>query len=166
MLTTFQAAAESIGATVKRFSSVEDAVIYAKKLGGDAPVGVAALSPQLRKAFGPGYFALPEEAPASRLCVSQAQAGIAATGSMLIDLSDPKERAAAGLSLVHAVFLDAAAIVADLYALQDRLAAAIAARPTSYLSITTGPSRTADIERVLTIGVHGPKELHILIMEQ
>jgi L-lactate dehydrogenase complex protein LldG len=27
----------------------------------------------------------------------------------------------------------------------------------------TGPSRTADIEMTLTIGVHGPKEIHVFV---
>ena len=34
----------------------------------------------------------------------------------------------------------------------------------NYVAYVTGPSRTADIERVLTIGVHGPKELFILLV--
>ncbi len=36
--------------------------------------------------------------------------------------------------------------------------------PRNYVAYITGPSRTADIERVLTIGVHGPKELYILMV--
>jgi L-lactate dehydrogenase complex protein LldG len=34
-----------------------------------------------------------------------------------------------------------------------------------YVSFISGASRTADIERVLTIGVHGPQELHLLILD-
>jgi L-lactate dehydrogenase complex protein LldG len=37
---------------------------------------------------------------------------------------------------------------------------------TSYLSFITGPSRTADIERVLTIGAHGPERLIILLVDE
>jgi L-lactate dehydrogenase complex protein LldG len=35
----------------------------------------------------------------------------------------------------------------------------------SMLSFTTGPSRTADIERVLVIGAHGPKELFVFLID-
>ena len=37
---------------------------------------------------------------------------------------------------------------------------------TGYLSFITGPSRTADIERVLTIGVHGPERLIIVFVDE
>jgi len=36
---------------------------------------------------------------------------------------------------------------------------------TSYVSLITGPSRTADIEFITTIGVHGPKELHLILLD-
>ena len=36
---------------------------------------------------------------------------------------------------------------------------------TSYISLITGPSRTADIEFTTTIGVHGPKELHLILLD-
>ena len=37
---------------------------------------------------------------------------------------------------------------------------------TAYISLITGPSRTADIERVLTIGVHGPERLIVVFVDE
>ena len=37
--------------------------------------------------------------------------------------------------------------------------------PGRSVTLITGPSRTSDVELVLSIGVHGPKELHVIILD-
>ena len=165
MVTDFQAAAEAVGSIVKRFTTIADAVSYVQDLAGDSSLISSYLPPEMREAFKGTVFVAFDEAADTRLCVSFARAGIAATGSLLLELSDPKERGATALSPIHAVFLKASTVVTDLYALQNLIADELSSSGTAYLSLTTGPSRTADIERVLTIGVHGPKELHVLVLE-
>lgn len=165
MLDIFQAAAEAVGSCVKRFTTITEAASYVKGLAGDEPISASHLPPEIRYALSGTVFATPAELTDSRLCVSLAQAGIASTGSLLLDLSDQHDRSAASLPLIHAVFLKKSAIVPDLYSLHDLIHQKIVSSRSTRLSISTGPSRTADIERVLTIGVHGPRELHVLVME-
>ena len=165
MLDMFQGAAEAVGTCVKRFTTIGDAVSYVQGLAGGDPISASHLTPEIREAFRGTVFAAPGEYADTRLCVSSARAGIAATGSILLELTDPKERGATALPLIQALFLKASTIVADLYALQKLIAEGLTSSGNAYLSLTTGPSRTADIERVLTIGVHGPSRLVIVFVD-
>jgi L-lactate dehydrogenase complex protein LldG len=165
MLEKFQAGAEAVGAVVKRFTSLAEAVAYVRELAGEGDLLATRLPEKISAAFAGVIFADPEKAAHAGLCISFAKAGIAATGTLLLELADPRERSFTALPPVHAVFIGASSLVPDLYALHDILSQELTSAKTAYLSLTTGPSRTADIERVLTIGVHGPKELHVLVLE-
>ncbi|WP_298270868.1 lactate utilization protein [Geobacter sp.] len=166
MVEQFTTAAEAVGAEVKRFPTLNEAVAAIRSRAGGRAVATSALPPPVRSALD-GLDCVPAGAlHTAEIGISFAQAGIARTGSLLLALSDPAGRSATALPPVHLVILDAATIVADLSALGGTLGALLSSPGSAYLSLITGPSRTADIERVLTIGVHGPKELHILIVEE
>ncbi len=60
------------------------------------------------------------------------------------------------------VILRADRIVPDLAALFDKIGpAGVAERR---LTLISGPSRTADIEKRIVMGVHGPRELHVIVI--
>jgi len=92
--------------------------------------------------------------------------GIAETGTLVLDSSSEDVRIATMLSETHVALLPVSKIKPDVTALENEINAVLKADGSSYYAFITGASRTADIERVLTIGVHGPQELHILIMEK
>jgi L-lactate dehydrogenase complex protein LldG len=91
--------------------------------------------------------------------------GIAETGTLVLNDSSEDIRLATMLAETHVALLPASKIKADAEALQKDLDTILKAEPSAYLTFITGASRTADIERVLAIGAHGPRELHILIMD-
>ena len=86
--------------------------------------------------------------------------GIAETGSVLLVEERSEDRAVSMLSPIVIQVLDRDQVFARLEVLLERLFAA----PPVFASLTTGPSRTADIERALTIGVHGPHEVHVVLL--
>lgn len=100
--------------------------------------------------------------------VSRAVCGVAETGSIIVHVDPPDARLTTMLPPVHAALLADTAIVESLQdgllVTRDRILRLQREGRPSYLSWVTGPSRTADIERVLTIGVHGPKELHVILV--
>jgi len=106
-----------------------------------------------------------ESAAAAAGGVTGANFGIAATGTVVLESTDEAIRLATTLPDKHFVLLDPAKILDNADAAVPLMRCLHQQLPQAYLAYLTGPSRTADIERVLTIGVHGPVELHILLLE-
>lgn len=91
--------------------------------------------------------------------------GVAETGTLVVDSSSEHLRLATMLADIHVAVLAENKLVPNLESIESELDALLRRDP-SYLAFITGASRTADIERVLALGVHGPLELHILILEE
>jgi L-lactate dehydrogenase complex protein LldG len=89
--------------------------------------------------------------------------GIAETGTLVLNSDSEETRLATMLCETHVAILENAQIRETAIKMADELHQMIQS-PCSYTAFITGASRTADIERVLAIGVHGPLELHILLI--
>jgi L-lactate dehydrogenase complex protein LldG len=96
---------------------------------------------------------------------TQVQWGIAETGTVVLDSTSEDTRIATMLSETHVAVVPQSRIHPNAEALQTELNQLMQSPP-RYMAFISGASRTADIERVLTIGVHGPQELHILVLEE
>jgi len=103
-------------------------------------------------------------AAAAAAGVTGANFALADTGSVVLESTAEAVRLATTLPERHFVLLDPAKILPDGPAAVPYLRRFRDASPRHFLAYISGPSRTADIERVLTIGVHGPRELHILLL--
>ena len=90
--------------------------------------------------------------------------GIAETGTLVLDSSNEDLRLATMISEVHIGVLPKSRLRPDAFALEKERQQNMRTTP-NYTAFITGASRTADIERVLALGVHGPLELHILLLE-
>lgn len=95
------------------------------------------------------------------LTVSQACAGIAETGSLVM-MSGPTTPTKLNFLPDHAI------VVLEAKAIQRHLEDALLLLDTDMpraLNLVTGPSRTADVEQTIQLGAHGPRSLHVLLLE-
>lgn len=115
----------------------------------------------VRRYPGLSFEVTREGAASSRIGVTEFQWGLAATGTVAQDATDPRLRLASMLPETHVAVFPTAGLLPDL----DALLARVDPTRARYLACVTGPSRTADIERVLTIGVHGPRKLVVIAVD-
>jgi L-lactate dehydrogenase complex protein LldG len=100
---------------------------------------------------------------AASIGLTGADAGLWLTGSIIVTSGPGRPRLASLLTPVHVTLLRRSTLV-------DALPTLIAARPdlitrgSNFICIT-GPSRTADIEHTLSRGVHGPGEVHVVLLD-
>ncbi len=105
-----------------------------------------------------------EHAAAANAGVTGVNFALADTGTLVLESTAEALRLATTLPEVHFALLDPGKLLADSLAAISYLRGFHERAPRNYLAYITGPSRTADIERVLTIGAHGPRQLHVLLM--
>jgi L-lactate dehydrogenase complex protein LldG len=95
--------------------------------------------------------------------ITTAQAAIAETGTLVLDSADERHRLVSLVPPVHIAIVNASRIVRTLGEALNLLHDGKEISPA--VTFVTGPSRTADIELTLTIGVHGPQELYVIVYE-
>ena len=95
--------------------------------------------------------------------VTGALAGIAATGTVVLASGPDRARLAWLLPPVHVVLLSSHSIYPTLSSFFSGHEDCV--RRSSHVAFVTGPSRTADIEQTLTRGVHGPTNVHIVLVD-
>lgn len=103
-----------------------------------------------------------EKAAAAKVGISQLDWAMASTGSLVQSATAVELRLVSTLPTIHIALVPGDRIVRDF----QSVFANIRPEQASYISFITGPSRTADIERVLTIGVHGPEKLIIVFFDE
>ena len=169
----FEAMATELSATVVRVPTSADvpAAIAEYLKSGNLP-------PQIRMAPDPELEALPwESQPLLEVASGRAEAsdpvsltgafaGIAETGTLML-VSGPKGPTTLNfLPDTHIVMLKTSQVVGPYEDAWDRVRAkygrGVLPRTVNFI---TGPSRTADIEQTIQLGAHGPRRLHIVIVE-
>jgi L-lactate dehydrogenase complex protein LldG len=97
--------------------------------------------------------------------ITACDALIGQTGSILLTARSAGGRALSVLPPHHLVIAGADQLVPDLPAAFELLSARYGENYPSFITLITGPSRTGDIERILVLGAHGPKNLTVILIQ-
>lgn len=177
MYEQFKARAEAVSAEVCRFTTKTEALEYligflrregvadtpqASALWADCSFLEGLDRAALKQVAGLKFEVTREGAAQARFGISQMEWALADTGSLAQNSTAIEQRLVSSLASIHIALVPTSGLLPDMPSLLARV------RPQDcrYLAMITGPSRTADIERVLTIGVHGPDRLIIVFVDE
>lgn len=171
LMAHFVGAAVKLGCTVHVFDDDADALAHL----------LALLEPESAVlAWDPAYIPLPGLSdklmekgirvvrgdPEVRIGITGVDAGLAGTGSLVLCSGVGKPRLASLLPPLHVAVVTADQLNPGLEAWLAAISAGGPDRPgtTSSISVISGPSRTGDIGNISVRGVHGPGEVHVLLI--
>ena len=90
---------------------------------------------------------------------------VARTGSIVMSAAQASGRTASVYAPIHICIAYTSQLVYDLKDALQYVKDKYGANLPSLITFATGPSRTADIEKTLVVGVHGPKEVYLFLVE-
>lgn len=171
----FAKRATMAGAEVMRFATEAEAIEYLGRIAVEngwkksvvslagcwKDMTAALLNKQIEVVEGAA--AVRKEAPTADVGISAAEFAVAESGSICVRADSMDARLVSMLPPVHVALVPSAKVLPGITEAMSGLRKTLSQ---GYASFITGPSRTADIERVLTIGVHGPSRLLLLAIDQ
>lgn len=175
LFATFSTNLAAAGGIAHLAASDSEAVATIMGLFGDLTTGVMWTSSRVEEGQpeivtslrGAGYeLRVPDEPATVRdepVGITIATIGIAETGSVLLDEPKIADRSVSLMTNLLVAICSLDRLVPSL----DEAAGVlreISRSGSSYATFVTGPSRTADIERQLTIGVQGPAMMHVIFV--
>lgn len=99
------------------------------------------------------------------LGITSAQWAVAETGTLVLDSEAEQHRLASLVPPIHVAIIKAGQIRDILAEVLNLIGAKSNDNISRTVTFITGPSRTSDIELTLAIGVHGPGELHVIVIQ-
>ncbi|GAA4320620.1 LutC/YkgG family protein [Flaviaesturariibacter amylovorans] len=97
--------------------------------------------------------------------VTDCEALVARTGSLVLSAANSGGRLTSVYAPVHVCVAYASQLVYDISDALTALQQKYKGQLPSLVTFATGPSRTADIEKTLVTGVHGPKEVYLFLID-
>jgi L-lactate dehydrogenase complex protein LldG len=91
---------------------------------------------------------------------------VARTGSMVLSSASTEGRTASVYAPVHICIAHTSQLVYDVQDALVGLKENFGAELPSFITFATGPSRTADIEKTLVVGIHGPAEVFVFLTDE
>ena len=176
ILQSMKEGSEKAQAVVAPVTTLEEAIAYAVNLTvqeGGTTMAAPGMDEAAREALGTACgekgitlldSPLRPQMTKIHTAFTWADRGIADTGTLVLNSDSEELRIATMLSETHVAVLSVENVVPSMDALEGYMSEHFKKGP-GYIAFITGPSRTADIERILTIGVHGPERLHILFLD-
>ncbi|MFL6276101.1 MAG: lactate utilization protein C [Blastocatellia bacterium] len=111
----------------------------------------------------PDKAAFINEAAEAGLGITAVDYALADSGTLCLLAAENQPRTASLLPPLHIALLQRAQMIRGLDDLFARLP--VGSDLSSAVTLITGPSRTADIELTLVVGVHGPQQLHVILAD-
>lgn len=168
---------ERVGGKAYLVADLEEARKTLQQIGRETGAGASVRwATPLAEALEPQATVIDATLPrqqARTLCLSasigitEADHALADSGTLVLESGGGRSRMVSLLPPVHVALLPESRILENLGALVDRYKdgdGLLRLAAMSCLSFITGPSRTADIEQTLTVGVHGPQAVHVLVV--
>ena len=100
------------------------------------------------------------------ISVTGAFAGVAETGTLALTSGAPSPTLLNFLPETHIIVVDAKDLAGTYEELWAKLKAHYGETMPRTLNLVTGPSRSGDIEQTILMGAHGPKRLHIIVVDE